>query len=286
MSTSALAIVSACVAALGVACASSAPRNGDAPSVVRAYAPVNGLSLYYELHGAPRDDAPPILLLHGGGSTLETSFARAIPLLAAHRRVIAFDQQGHGRTADVDRPFSFEQSADDALALLRHLRVERADVWGYSNGGSIALQLAIRHPEAVRKLVLESVMTSRAGTEPEFWKGFDHATIESMPKELKDEYRRVAPHPEALQSFFDKSVERMRTFRDLSPETLRSIEAPSLVVIGDRDVVRPEHAVETFRALKHAELCVLPGTDHMRIVESAEWLVPRIEAFLDAPTSR
>jgi pimeloyl-ACP methyl ester carboxylesterase len=144
----------------------------------------------------------------------------------------------------------------------------------------------MRHPHVVRKLVLASVMTSRAGTDPEFWEGFEHATLEQMPAELKEAYRATAPHPEALQSFFDKSVQRMRAFQDVADAALRAIQAPTLVVIGDRDIVRPEHAVETFRTLPHAELAVLPGTDHMQMVERAEWLVSMVEAFLDAPMAR
>ena len=115
-------------------------------AVLRGYAPVNGLQLYYEIHGNPAKDGVPLVLLHGGGSTLETSFGKLIPLVSKARQVIAFEQQGHCHTADVDRPFSFEQSAEDAVALLRHLHVAKADSLGYSNGGHIALEIALRHP--------------------------------------------------------------------------------------------------------------------------------------------
>src|SRR4051812_21312162 len=116
------------------------------------YADVNGLHIYYEIHGSPSANSPPLVLLHGGGSTIETSFGKILPSLAKTRQVIAFEQQGHGRTADIpDRPFSFEQSADDTAALLRHLKIQKADFFGYSNGGNIALQMGIRHPQLVRK---------------------------------------------------------------------------------------------------------------------------------------
>jgi pimeloyl-ACP methyl ester carboxylesterase len=220
------------------------------------YAPVNGLKMYYEVHGAGR----PLILLHGGGSTIETTFGKVLPALAKTRQIIAFEQQGHGRTADVaDRPFSFEQSADDTAALLEHLKVDKADLFGFSNGGNIALQVAIRHPGKVRKLVVASAMFKRDGLYPEVWEFMKRATLENMPKELQEAYRKVAPHPEQLQAFHDKCVKRMLDFKDWRPEDLRSIEAPTLLMIGDADSVRPEHAVEMFRLLPHAKLAVFPG---------------------------
>ena len=243
------------------------------------YSQINGLKLYYEIHGKAGAN-PPLVLLHGGGSTIETSFAHVLPELAKHRQVIAFDQQGHGRTADIlDRPFTFEQSADDAAALLRHLGIARADFFGYSNGGSIALQIAIRHPKLVRKLVVASAMYKRDGLYDWFWEGMQHASLKDMPAELKDAYRRLSPHPEQLQSFHDKSVKRMLDFKDWPPEVLKAIDAPVLLIVGDHDVVRPEHMVEMMRLIPHAQLAVLPGTDHMQLVE--RWPVGMIEAFLD-----
>ncbi len=242
------------------------------------YADINGLKLYYEIHGKP-GASPPLVLLHGGGSTIETSFAHVLPELAKHRRVIAFDQQGHGRTADIaDRPFTFEQSADDAAALLRHLGIPRADFFGYSNGGSIAMQIAIRHPKLVRKLVIASAMYKRDGMIDGFWDGMRHASLKDMPAELKNEYLRVAPHPENLQSFHDKCVQRMLDFKDWPVSVLKGIDAPTLLIAGDHDVVRAEHMVEMLRLIPHAQLAVLPGTDHMQLVE--RWPVAMIEQFL------
>jgi pimeloyl-ACP methyl ester carboxylesterase len=248
------------------------------------YASVNGLRLYYEIHGAADRKNPPLILLHGGGSTIDTSFGNVLPSFAKTRQVIAFEQQGHGHTADVvDRPFTFEQSADDAAALMEHLRIEKADFFGYSNGGNIALQIAIRRPNRVRKLVAASAMFKRDGLYPEFWESMNHATLQSMPKELQDAYRKVAPHPEQLQTFHDKCAKRMLDFKDWQPEHVHSINAPTMVMIADGDIVRPEHAVEMFRLLPHAQLAVLPGTDHMTLVRRADWQVSMIEAFLDAP---
>src|SRR4051812_31557782 len=193
------------------------------PNEQSGYAPVNGLRMYYEIHGSPRKDAqPPLVLLHGGGSTIETSFAELLPRLARDRQVIAFEQQGHGHTADIpDRPFSFEQSAEDTVALLSYLKIEKADLFGYSNGGHIALQIAIAHPAVVRRLIIESAMFQRDGSDPAFWDSFKRAKQEDMPAELREEYGRVAPHPEDLPSFFAKSVQRMKDFKDWSPDELR-----------------------------------------------------------------
>lgn len=265
----------------------AAPARAEGPEKGQGhYAPVNGLRLYYEVHGTPRAGQPPLVLLHGGGSSIDSNFAKILPALARGRQVIAFDQQGHGRTADVDRPFSFEQSADDAAALLAHLGVARADLLGFSNGASIALQVAIRHPRLVRRLVVASVMFRRDGFAPGFWEGMAHASLQSMPAELREAYLKVAPYPENLQSFHDKSVKRMLAFRDWPPEVIRGIEAPTLVMNGDADVIRPEHAVELFRLLPHGQLAVLPATDHANIVAHADWRVAMIEAFLDAPSPR
>jgi pimeloyl-ACP methyl ester carboxylesterase len=246
-----------------------------------SYAAINGLQLYYEIHGT--EGGTPLVALHGGGSSIDTTFGAYLPQLSKGRRVIAFDQQGHGRTADADRPFDFEQSADDAAALLHHLEIGRADFFGYSNGGTIALQIAIRHPGIVRRLVLMSCNYNRGGMGPEFWAGFEHAELSQMPAELREAYLAAAPHPEHLQSFFDKSVQRMRTFRDIPAEALRAIDAPSLIIAGDNDVTRPEHAVEMFRTLPHAHLAILPATDHMAIVKNAEPAASMISAFLNAP---
>ena len=220
------------------------------------YADVNGLKMYYEIHGTGQ----PLVLLHGGGSTIETTFGKVLPTLAKTRQIIAVEQQGHGRTADIaGRPFSFEQSADDTAGLLAHLQIEKADFFGFSNGGNIALQIAIRHPSRVRKLVVTSAMFKRDGLYPEVWEFMRRATLKEMPPELQAAYRNVAPHPEQLPTFHDKCVNRMLEFKDWRPEDIRSIAAPTLLMIGDADSVRPEHAVEMFRLLPRAQLAVLPG---------------------------
>lgn len=244
------------------------------------YVPVNGLQLYYEVHGNPAKDGVPLVLLHGGGSTIETSFGKLLPLVAKGRQVIAFEQQGQGHTRDVDRPFSFAQSAEDAVALLRHLHVAKADFLGYSNGGHIALEIALRHPEVVRSLILESVFFSRDGTDPGFREGLEHAKLDGMPLEPKKAYLATAPHPDRLPSFFAKSVQRMREFKGWTPAQIRTIRAPTLLVLGDRDIVHVEHAAQMQRLLPDARLAVLPSADHLAMPDRAADVAPMLDEFL------
>lgn len=274
------------VFALTMGCAaidSNNKREQDSSKVDGKYAPVNGLRIYYEIHGTSEGKTPPLVLLHGGGSTIETSFGAVLQSLAKTRQVIAFEQQGHGRTADIDRPFTFEQSADDTAALLQYLKIEKADFIGYSNGGSIALQIAIRHPNLVRKLVVVSAMFKNDGLYPELRESLKNATPENMPAELRDAYLKIAPHPEELPTLVNKCVKRMLEFKDWRREDIKSINAPTMIIIGDADVVRPEHAVEMFRLLPYAQLAILPGTDHMMIMKRSDLLLPIILPFLDAP---
>ena len=248
------------------------------------YASVNGLEMYYEVHGEARPGSPPLVLLHGGGDTIQTSFGQILPELARHRRIVAFERQGYGHTADIaDRPFTFEQFADDTVALLDYLEIPQADMFGFSNGGTVALHVAIRRPARVRKLVLASAFFSHDGAESPFWNGFAGATPDVMPKTLRDAYFAVAPIPENFESFFYKSVNLMRSFQDIPREALQGMRAPALIVCGDSDVMRPEHAVEEYRLIPGAQLAVLPGTDHMSLTSRTDWLVPMIEQFLEAP---
>ena len=271
---------------LATICSMSAMLGAPAGAFQRGYAPVNGLRLYYEVHGRPSKDGVPLVLLHGGGSTIETSFGKLLPLVSKTRQVIAFEQQGHGHTADVDRPFSFEQSAEDAVALLRYLHVAKADFLGYSNGGHIVVEIALRHPEVVRSLVLESIMVSREGADPQFWQGFEAARLEDMPAELKKAYQATSPHPEQLPSFFAKSVQRMREFKGWTPAQLQTIRAPALLLLGDRDIVRVDHAAQMQRLLPDARLAVLPATDHLAMTERAGYVAQMVADFLGGVATR
>ena len=218
------------------------------------YATVNGLKMYYEIHGSGR----PLVLIHGGGSTIMSTFGRILPELAETHQVIAVELQAHGHTPDIDRPLSFEQDADDVAALLKQLHIEKADIMGFSNGGTTSLQVAIRHPELVNKLVLASTTYKRDGMQPGFFEGFQHASLENMPQPLKEAYLEANPDPKGLQAMFDRDVARMVAFKDISDADIQTIQAPALVINGDADVVLAEHALALSRTLPHARLAILP----------------------------
>jgi pimeloyl-ACP methyl ester carboxylesterase len=220
------------------------------------YATVNGLKLYYEIHGS----GSPLVLLHGGGSTIETTYGRVLPEFAKAHQVIAIELQAHGHTPDIDRPLSFEQDADDVAALLKYLKITKANFMGFSNGGATCLQLAMRHPEVVNKLVLASTTYNRKGMQPGFFEGMQqHASLENMPSPLKDAYRKINPDPKGLQAMFNRDVARMIGFKDIPDAAIQAIQAPALVINGDAEVVRTEHALELSRLLPHAKLAILPG---------------------------
>jgi pimeloyl-ACP methyl ester carboxylesterase len=231
----------------------------DAPKTMRenGHIPVNGIRMYYEAHG--QADGIPIVLLPGGGSTIETTFGQVLPVLATSQRVIAVEEQGHGRTSDRDQPITFESSADDVAGLVRQLGFEQVDIVGFSNGASVGLQVAIRHPRLVRKLVFASAMTRRDGAHAELWEFMARADISNMPQPLKDAFLRANPDERQLKVMHDKDAQRMREFKDVGDDLVRSIRAAVLIVVGDRDVVRLEHAVDLSRQIPGARLLVLPG---------------------------
>ena len=223
-----------------------------------------------------------------------------MPGLADFRRVIAVEQQGHGHTADIDRPITYEQMADDTAALLGHLDVGPADVVGYSMGGGVALQLAIRHPGAVRKVVVASASYTSDGMHAAAWEMFPSITPELFAgSPIEEAYLRTAPNP----ADFPKLVEKLKLLDTTEfawpADDIRAIDAPMLIVLGDSDVVRLEHAVELFGllgggvmgdlvGLPKSQLAVLPGTTHFvppgcGLLDRADWLLAMIRPFLDAP---
>ncbi|WP_436484636.1 alpha/beta fold hydrolase [Chitinophaga sp. ARDCPP14] len=219
------------------------------------YAAVNGLKMYYEIHGS----GAPLVLLHGGGSTIKSNYGAILPELAKTHQVIAIELQAHGHTADIDRPLSFEQDADDVAALLGQLHIAKASFMGFSNGGTTALQIAIRHPELVNKLVLASALFRRDGTPPGFFDGFKNTTLDNMPPQLKEAYLEANPDPKGLEAMFHRDVARMENFKDISTEDIKSIQAPALVINGYAEPILPEHALLLARVLPHAQLAILPG---------------------------
>jgi pimeloyl-ACP methyl ester carboxylesterase len=258
------------------------------------YVPVNGLEMYYEVHGT---GGLPLLLLHGSMGSLEM-FRPLLPALTRGRQVIAIDQQAHGRTADIDRPLRYEQLGDDAAAFLRYLNVDRADVFGFSMGSAAAWQLAIRHPELVRKLV-GAISYKREGIYPEVLTGlqttFSPETFAGTP--IEEEYRKIAPHPDDFPTLVRKVQDLTRSATDLPVETIRAIAAPTMIIVGDADIITPEAAVELFRLrgggvpgdfvpMPTAQLAILPGTTHMSVIARTEWLGSMIPAFLDTSMSQ
>jgi len=220
-----------------------------------SYAHVNGLKMYYEVHG----DGFPLVLIHGGGSTIGTSFGRILPALSKTHKVIAVELQAHGHTADINRPLSFDQDADDVAELLKQLRINKADIFGFSNGASTTLVLAIRYPSLVNKIIVASTMYKKAGSYPWFWEMMENAKFEGMPKQLKDAYLQINPDSNALYTMYKRDVARMQSFKDMKEEDIRGIKAPALIIIGDHDVASPEHAVEMYRQMQHARLLIMPG---------------------------
>ena len=229
------------------------------------YAKVNGLEMYYEVHGSDDDSRRPLVLLHGGVLTVGLTFAAVLPTLAAGRRVVAPELQGHGHTADTDRALTPANLASDVVALLDELGIERADVLGFSLGGLVALQLALGHPGRVGRLVLASTPYAQEGYYEEV-RTPDY-TSPRLPgqedfQEMTDAYRAVAPLP-------------------WTADDLRGLQAPTLLVIGDTDFVRIEHAAEMHGLIPGAELAVLPATTHMALMRRTSLLLPLLTEFLD-----
>lgn len=227
------------------------------------YAPVNGIQMYYEIHG----EGSPLVLIHGGGSTIETSFSNLLPDLSRSFKVIAMDLQAHGRTNDRNAPETFQQDADDVAALLQHLGIPKADFLGFSNGGSTTMQIAIRHPQLVDKMVVISGAYRREGLMPGLFEGLAGATLKDMPAFLREAYLKVAPDEAGLQTMFEKDRDRMLHFEDWPVEQLRSINVSALIMASDLDVITREHTVDIARQIPGARLAILPGTHGVLIGE-------------------
>jgi pimeloyl-ACP methyl ester carboxylesterase len=260
--------------------------------------PINGLNLYHEVYGElGKSKVPPLLLIPGAFMATD-SMKSWVSAFAGKRAVIVFDQQGHGRTPDTSRQMSYEQFADDAAELLRALKVERADVMGYSQGGGVALQLALRHPTLVDKLVSLSATYRQDGWYPSVLKGIEGLTAEAFAgTPVEKAFKEHTPDAKAYDAFLEKMKVLNIEDQNISDAQMRSMSAKTMVIVGDADGVKPEHAVAMFKLrgggdeeaaasgtlqkVPAARLVILPAMSHIGISAETAVLVPMVSAFLD-----
>lgn len=274
--------------ALSVLFFMSAVAKAQAPTT--GYAPVNGLKMYYEIHGK----GEPIVLLHGSFMTITNNWTDAIARFSKTRQVIAVELQGHGRTADIARDFSYESLADDVAALLGHLKIKQADVLGYSMGGGIAMQVAIRHPDKVRKVISLSAVFRHDGWVKEAVDMFAHmepSMFKGSP--IEAEYKKLSPTPDKFEVFIKRCIQMDAKPYDFGADRIKATRAPFLLVHGDADGVRLEHITELFR-LKgggvfgdmqpraDSRLAILANTTHITLMEKMDVIVALVNDFLSA----
>jgi pimeloyl-ACP methyl ester carboxylesterase len=254
----------------------------DTVSRTSGYADVNGLHMYYEVAGS----GSPLVLLHGGMLTIDLNFAGLIPALAASHTVIAVELQGHGRTADIDRPITPAALASDVVALLDHLGVDRAHVLGHSMGAAAALELAVSHPDRVRSVVPISASVRPEGMHEDLTDPSRYATSTRLPTQqdfadFREAYLRLSPHPEHFDEFLATLSRSNADLQGWSDEQLAGITAPVLLVLGDHDFTTVEHGALMLRLIPGSQLAVLPGTNHMQVTRRADLLLPMLAGFLD-----
>ena len=267
----------------------------------RGHLPINGLSLYHEVYGELGGSATSPLLLIPGAFMGTDSMRSWVSAFAGERAVIVFDQQGHGRTPDTARAMSYEQFGDDAAALLRALKVERADVMGYSQGGGVALQLALRHPTLIGKLVSLSATYRRDGWYPSVLEGIKGVSAAAFAGTAVEEaFMEHTPDAAAFDAYLEKMKVLNVEDQNISDAQMRSISAKTMVIVGDADGVTPEHALAMFeprgggdeqaaatgtlQKVPAARLVILPATSHIGISGESAVLVPMVRAFLDDVT--
>lgn len=258
------------------------------------YVPVNGLKMYYEIHG----NGEPVVLLHGSFMTITSNWQEMIAALSKTRQVIAVELQGHGRTADIDRDFSYDNLADDVAAMLDYLKIGQADLIGYSMGGGVAMNVAIRHPRNVRKVVIISAVFRDSGWVKEALDAYPHITAEAFKgSPIEAEYKKLSPTPNQFPRFVKRVISMDLKPYDFGAEKLKATQAPMFFIHGDADGVRLDHIAEMFR-LKGDEimgdirprgasrLAVLPNTTHVTLMQKIDIIAPMINDFLDAkPTT-
>ncbi|SDU33863.1 alpha/beta fold hydrolase [Jiangella alkaliphila] len=249
-----------------------------------AYAAVNGIDLYYEIHGAEHP-GPPLIMLHGGAYTFHLSFGAVLGSLSAERKVIGVELQGHGHTADSDRPFTIRQCAEDVITLLDQLNIDQADFFGFSLGGLTATEVAVRAPERVRRLVLAASHFGRTRSVA-YYSEITDVQLDSprMPTEEQGAamiraYTEVAPNPDGFYEFVPKAQSEVHDFEGWSNEQLARLTMPILIIIGDTDFVRLEHAVDMKQSVPNAQLAILPGTTHLEVIRP-DLVLPMVSAFL------
>jgi pimeloyl-ACP methyl ester carboxylesterase len=248
---------------------------------VGGYADVNGLHLYYEVHG----EGSPLVLLHGGMLTIDLNFAGLIPTLAERHQVIGVEAQGHGRTADIDRTITPAALASDVVGLLDHLDIPAASVFGHSMGAATAMELAVSHPDRVRAVVAASVSVRRDGlhedlTDPSRWTTSTRMPTAQDFTDFREAYLRLSPHPEHFDEFLEALSASNADTEGWSDEQLAQVTVPVLLVLGDHDFTTVEHGAVMLDLLPHAQLAVLPGTTHMQVTRRADLLLPMLERFL------
>ena len=253
------------------------------------YAPVNGMDLYYEVHGS---GGTPLLLLHGGLFNVDLQFGHVLPALAADRQVVALDFQGHGRTNDIDRPLSAAFLASDVVALLEHLGIPQVDVYGFSLGGAVALHLAVEHPDVVRKLVVGSIAFSTDGMRPENATAVGGMTVDMIAgTPMEQEYAAKSPNPDKLQVLLDKIGAFLADTQGWSDDQIRGIAAPTLITVGDCDMIPLAHAVRflqlrggdvngDFVGVPASQLAVFPGTTHFNGMARTSLVLDVVTTFL------
>jgi pimeloyl-ACP methyl ester carboxylesterase len=277
MTTASLSAAAAGIGLLLIAAATAIANAGDSAG---KYAQVDGLKMYYEVRGQGK----PLVLLHGAFGTAE-GWAPVLPALAKTRQVIIIEQQGHGHTPDRDAPLSYDRMADDTAALLRSIGAPAADVFGYSLGGVVGLRLAIKHPDRVRRL---AILGSHGGSpksafEPGAYTQFLSLPDDFAPPVLKEPYDRVAPDRSKWPVLVRKIKELGRDSKGFPDDDVRAIQAPTLIMQGDRDGVRPEHAVELMRLIPRSQLAIFPDGDHFVLFTRSDKVVETILGFFDAP---
>jgi pimeloyl-ACP methyl ester carboxylesterase len=258
------------------------------------YAPVNGLKMYYEIHGK----GEPLVLLHGSFTTITNNWTGMIAQLSKSRQVIAVEMQGHGRTADINRDFSYENLADDIAALLGYLQIKQADLLGYSMGGGVAMQVAIRHPTTVRKVVSISAAFRHDGLVREAVEAFpkmEPGMFKGSP--IETEYKKLSPTPDEFDTFIKRVVQIAIKPYDFGAENLKATKAPMLFIHGDADGVRLDHISQMFRSKggeihgdlrprSESRLAILPNTTHVTLMDNVNVIVAMVNDFLNARPQR